>query len=272
MLDASASAGVTQVQFELSQGTVSDGVIATATPTIYGWIALWDSTTKPSGTYTLQSVATSGGSSGTSPGISITVNNPNPSVSIVLPPSGATVSGTQAVLDAVATPGVDKVTFGIVASGCPPTGPPPAPPLCEISAIPTIYGWIALWDSTEVANGSYPFAANAQYADLQGGTTPVTSIDVANQGPTVVVPANDSTVSGTQVLDCVSPPGTTGAVLFQLGGSVSVLGEATLTYYGWLFEWNTSSVTNGAYSIYCEALYPFGGYGFGPGTSVTVAN
>lgn len=45
VLDASASAGVTQVQFELRGGSLSDSVIATATPTYYGWIALWNSTT-----------------------------------------------------------------------------------------------------------------------------------------------------------------------------------------------------------------------------------
>jgi len=72
VLDAFASPGVTQVQFELTGGTLSDSLIATATPTEYGWVALWNSTTVANGTYTLQSVATADGSSATSPGISIT--------------------------------------------------------------------------------------------------------------------------------------------------------------------------------------------------------
>ena len=50
--------GVTKVVFEMSGGTLSDQVIATATPTIYGWLAQWNTTTAPNGTYTLQSVAT----------------------------------------------------------------------------------------------------------------------------------------------------------------------------------------------------------------------
>ena len=76
VLDASASAGVTSVVYQLSGGTLTNQVIATATPTIYGWIAIWDSTGVPNGTYQLQSVASySGGGSGTSPPFAITVAN-----------------------------------------------------------------------------------------------------------------------------------------------------------------------------------------------------
>ena len=76
VLDASASAGVTSVVYQLSGGTLTNQVIATATPTVYGWIAIWDSTGVPNGTYQLQSVASySGGGSGTSPPFTITVAN-----------------------------------------------------------------------------------------------------------------------------------------------------------------------------------------------------
>ena len=77
LLDASASANVTSVKFELTGGTLSDQVVATATPTYYGWLAQWNTTTVPNGTYTLQSVAAySGGVTGTSPGVTVTVANP----------------------------------------------------------------------------------------------------------------------------------------------------------------------------------------------------
>ena len=39
LLDAFASSGVTQVQYELTGGTYSDTVIATANRTYYGWLA-----------------------------------------------------------------------------------------------------------------------------------------------------------------------------------------------------------------------------------------
>jgi hypothetical protein len=75
-LDAGASSGVTSVQYELTGGSLNDDVIATASPTVFGWLANWNTTAVPNGTYTLQSVAAYGGGvSGTSPGITITVAN-----------------------------------------------------------------------------------------------------------------------------------------------------------------------------------------------------
>lgn len=281
VLDAGASSGVTKVQFELSggPGSLGDTVIATATPTIYGWIALWDSTRFLDGSsYTLQSIATEGGSSTTSPGISITVSNGSPHVSIVVPSSGAAVSGNPAVLDAVASPGTTQVTFDLEATGCPnvsPTFPPVY--ICTIDAAPTIYGWIGTFNATEWANGSYPLAVIAQYVTGQGSNNPtMSSITVDNQAqPAMVIPANDSTVSGTQVLDCAVPSGAGAPVSFDYTGPgipPQQLGVATLTYYGWIYEWNTKGGANGQYSINCNVTYPFGGGGNSPAISVTVSN
>jgi hypothetical protein len=78
LLDATTSANVTKVSYEVSGGpsNLSDQVIATGTATLYGWLAQWNTTTVPNGTYTLQSVASyAGGVAGTSPGISVTVAN-----------------------------------------------------------------------------------------------------------------------------------------------------------------------------------------------------
>ena len=106
-LDSSASSGVTQVVYELTGGTLNHTVIATATPTIVGWLAGWNTTTIPNGSYTLQGVATyPGGSSGTSPGVTITVDNPPPTATVGLPANGATVSGGQ-WLDSSASVGGD---------------------------------------------------------------------------------------------------------------------------------------------------------------------
>ena len=78
LLDAGASPGVTQVQFEISGGpsNLNDQVVASGSPTLYGWLANWDTRSVPNGVYTLQSVASYGGEvSGTSSGITITVSN-----------------------------------------------------------------------------------------------------------------------------------------------------------------------------------------------------
>jgi len=76
LLGASGSAGVTQVQFELTGGDLNNSLIATATRTKYGWLAGWWTTNVPDGTYTLRSIASNpGGDRGTSHGITITVAN-----------------------------------------------------------------------------------------------------------------------------------------------------------------------------------------------------
>jgi hypothetical protein len=51
---------VTKVEFHLTGGTLNDALVATGTPTFYGWLAGWNTTTVPNGTYTLQSVAYDG--------------------------------------------------------------------------------------------------------------------------------------------------------------------------------------------------------------------
>jgi hypothetical protein len=173
LLDAGASAGTSQVQYELTGGTLNQAVVATGTPTLYGWLTYWDSTTVPNGTYTLQSVARyAGGITGTSPGISITVNNASPATSVVLPASGATVSGTKAIFDAVASPGTTQVQYeltggtlnqAVVATGT-----------------PTLYGWLTYWDSTTVPNGTYTLQSVARYAGGITGTSPGISITVSN--------------------------------------------------------------------------------------------
>jgi hypothetical protein len=272
IFDASATAGVTEVQFELTGGgPYSHTVIATATPTEDGWIASWNSTTATDGSYTLQSVATEGASSTTSPGISITVNNP--SVAIVLPSYNAIVSGTV-VLDAVTSSGATKVEVAIEAPGCP-TQPPSIVPICDLGdATPTVYGWLLFWPSTEVPNGGVTVSAQATFGN---GATPIaspTSFTVANPVPTVVVPTNGSTVSGTQVLDCAAPSFTEAPVSFLIlgPGGQEIVSDATQTYYGWLYEWNTTNVINGSYAISCNATYGYGASRSGASISVTVAN
>jgi hypothetical protein len=76
LLDAGASPNVKSVSFELTGGPDNDTVIASGFPTPYGWLAQWNTTNVPNGTYTLQTVASyAGGVTGTSPSISITVSN-----------------------------------------------------------------------------------------------------------------------------------------------------------------------------------------------------
>ena len=75
-LDASAS-NATSVEFLLFGGTYGYAapVICTATPTLYGWLCAWNTTTVPNGSYVLVSEASNSTGSTFSSGVSITVNN-----------------------------------------------------------------------------------------------------------------------------------------------------------------------------------------------------
>ena len=74
---ASGPSTPTGVSFTLSGGSLSGHVPAgTGKPSVYGWNAIWNSTSTPNGTYTLQSVVTdSGGTTATSAGTTVTIAN-----------------------------------------------------------------------------------------------------------------------------------------------------------------------------------------------------
>lgn len=142
--DASASAsygvGISTVQFVLTGGSNNQTVIAAAGgPSLYGYIAAWNSTSVPNGTYTLQSLVTDKvGNSTYSAGITITVANAPPSTTVILPTTGTTWQGNGAeVLDAVASPGVTQVQLeGFLV--------PDPNPAFTLTATLTLYGWIAV--------------------------------------------------------------------------------------------------------------------------------
>ena len=262
VLDATASEGVTKVQFVLTGNGLNNSMIATASATEYGWLAEWNSTTVPDGSYTLESVATSTGTSSLSPGIAITVSNGSPYVTVLLPSSN-TVAGSQVVLDATTSPGVTKVVFELAGGG------PCYPTACDVGdGTLTPYGWAFVWNSQTVPNDAYILNAVAYYPNgAQGANGTHFTVD---NTPTVVLPANDAILSGDQWLDCTSPPGTDDVQFWLSGGSLSapeLLGDGTDTLYGWLADWNTTGVY-GSYNIYCTASYP--GYGTEQSPSINV--
>jgi hypothetical protein len=171
--DAVTSPSVSNVTYELTGGSLNDQVIATAVPTIYGWIASFNTTTVPNGTYTLQSVATANGLTGTSPGISVTVDNPPPSTFVALPANHTTLVGAQ-YLDAGASAGVTQVTYEI--SG----GPNDLVDQTISGSTPTIYGWIGGWNTASVPDGTYTLNSVASYAGGVSGTSPPITVTVSN--------------------------------------------------------------------------------------------
>jgi major membrane immunogen (membrane-anchored lipoprotein) len=167
--------GVNQVQFHLTGGALNDALIATATPTYFGWLASWNSTTVPDGTYTLQSEASdAAGNQGVSTGVTVVVDNPPPTTSVVIPSNGASVSGAQVTLDASASDkvGVTKVEFHL-------TGGSLNNALIATATL-TYFGWLASWNSTTVPDGTYTLQSEASDAAGNQGVSPAISVTVAN--------------------------------------------------------------------------------------------
>jgi hypothetical protein len=186
MLDAGSifkPSGVTTFQYELTGGSYTGHVVATAQPTPYGWLAQeangtwgWDSTSVPSGTYTLTPVVTlTNGDVVQGAGTTVTVSNPAPTAQ-VLTPSGSQIYVTSSVVlilgpttlvgEASYSQNVTQFTFDLNGA---PIG----------TAIPFIYGWaLPNWDPTTVAAGTYTLTAVATYADGATATSP--GITVAN--------------------------------------------------------------------------------------------
>ena len=99
------------------------------------------------------SLATGSGGTAASSGVSITVNNPLPTTSVLIPSNGTTLSGGT-YLDASASnaTSVEFRLFGGVYGYN-------APVIC--TATPTIYGWLCGWDTTTVPNGTYTLVSLA---------------------------------------------------------------------------------------------------------------
>jgi hypothetical protein len=155
-LDAAAGdgPGVTKVVFELTGGSLSDQVIATATPTLVGWLAAWNSTTVPNGSYTLQSVATDADSNtDTSTPVTVTVNNPAPTTTVLVPSKGATLSGSTAL----GASGSNATSVGFVLFG----GRYGYNGQLLCTATLTYYGWVCSWNTTTVPDGSYVLVSAA---------------------------------------------------------------------------------------------------------------
>jgi hypothetical protein len=177
VLDASASgpAHITSVQFVLSGGSISNAVVATGAPTLFGYVAQWDTTGIVNGTYTLQSEVTeTGGTTALSPGITVTVNNPPLTTAVLVPSSGATVSGQKTVLDASASgPGhITSVQF-VVSGGS-------LSNVVVATGVPTLLGYLALWDTTGVANGTYTLQSVATESEGPTVTSPGIIVTVQN--------------------------------------------------------------------------------------------
>jgi len=147
-LDASAS-GATSVEFRLFGGSYgfSAAVVCAATSTLYGWLCTWNTTTVPNGSYVVVSEAFNSVGSTFGSDVGVTIQNPLPATSVLIPSNGATLSGST-TLDASASnaTGVGFVLFG---------GSYGYNGQLLCTATLTYYGWVCSWNTTPVPDGSY---------------------------------------------------------------------------------------------------------------------
>jgi hypothetical protein len=266
---ASASAGVDSVQFVLTGGSYNQSVIGMATPTLYGYIFVWNTTGVPGGTYTLQSLVTDDdGNTAYSSGVSITVDNPPPTTSVLVPSNGASLSGTAATLDASASnaTSVKFLLFGGIYGYA-------APVVC--TATLSYYGWLCSWNTTTVPDGSYALVSEASGP---GGSAYSSGVSITVDNPpttSVLVPSNGASQSGTAATLDASASNATSVKFLLFGGiygyNAPVICTTTATYYGWLCSWDTTTVPSGSYALVSEASGP-GGSAYSSGVSITVDN
>jgi Bacterial Ig domain len=196
----------------------------------------------------------------------------SPSTSVLVPSSGATLSGST-YLDASAS-NATNVEFMLFGG----TYGYRAQVVC--TATLTYYGWLCSWNASFVPNGSY---ALLSYASEAGGSAFSSGVSVTVNNPpppstTVLVPASGATLDTAQneVFDASASPGVANVSI-----ELTVLGHtgmftATPTLYGWIAVVQGApcspdcSSTKLSASIQSVASYVGGVSGTSPPVNVTI--
>jgi chitinase len=181
-----------------------------------------------------------------------------PTVSVISPAPGATVTGTVAISAKAADDiGVNKVEFyqngALIAAG---------------NLSPLTYNW----NTTALANGNYTLLAKAYDAAGNSSTSSV-SVTVANDSvpPTVslATPVTSSTASGSVTVSANATDNIgVSRVEFYVNGAL----QATSTTAPYSFNWNTAALSNGSYSLTAKAYDAAGNVGESAAMAVTVFN
>lgn len=196
-------------------------------------------------------------------------------VSIVQPAENAVLSGTV-WLDAVPNGSGDTGVqfylsnglFGNAVLGCPPQG-------CLLgNATLTRVGWVLPFKTLDWSVVPVGWSLTA-VVQPSGATSSPIDVSLNNPPPTFALPANNATLSGTQWLDCVPPPGENPySVDFYLDDSSNTqhVGTAAGTLFGWVYQWSTPTASNGPYTLRCTVRYQPGGAPISGTISITVSN
>jgi hypothetical protein len=271
------------VQFEVTgiSNSLTNDVVATAGPTLYGYLASWNTTNVPDGTYWFYSVAcnTAGNCSDSQP-IIVTVDNPT--TSVLFPSNNASFGGVG-TLDASASDplsAISSVQFEVNGNGL--SNPVMVP------TIQTIFGYVGRWNTVGAIDGTYSIQSKAcNTVGICATSAPISLTVDADLTIAVDVPStNPAIVSGTQqnlgaiALDADEVPGGVGktgvnGLQFEITGG-NLIRPVTVTaapyIFGWIAQWNTTSVPDGTYTLHSIATDTNGITGASPGITVTVNN
>ncbi len=201
----------------------------------------WDSTAVTEGSHTLFAVATDlAGNTATSATISVTVDRSLPEVSLTTPSNGALV-GTAVTVSATASDntGISRVDFyrdGNVLLGADNTSP-----------------YSISWDTTSTFSGAHTLIAVATDLARNTKTSTVVNVSVDNTAPVVsfTAPASAAFVTGTFAVSATATDNVAiSKVEFYRDNDVLLTTHTSAPY---TFNWNSTTVTQGAHILYAIA-------------------
>ena len=252
---ASDNVGVSKVEFYVNS-------VLQAADTSSPYTFSWNTVSLVNGSYTLLAKAYDAANNiGTSSSVTVTVNNDKtaPIVSLTTPSSGATVSGTVAVTASASdNVGVSRVEFYVNS---------------VLQATVTSAPYTFSWNTASLVNGSYTLLAKAYDAANNIGTSSSVTVTVNNDktAPTVslTAPSSGATVSGTVA---VAASASDNVGVSKVEFYVNSILQASDTNSPYTFTWNTSSLTNGTYTLLAKAYDASGNVGTSTSNVVTVSN
>jgi hypothetical protein len=239
-LTATASADVLEVEFRVDGspiGTDNDGSD--------GWSVTWS--TSGDGSRSLTARATDvGGNEGTSPAVTVQVDNTDPTVTMTSPTAGATVGGPSVPLGADANDsgsGVGGVTYQYR------TGAGPWTPISGYT-----------WNTTPLATGPYDLRALATDNAGNSGASPAITVTVDSTAPTVVLANPGGSLSGSVTLTAAVSGSDAQRVVFERSpaGAGTWTAIATDTDSPWSTAFDTLAAADGLYDLRASVFDSYG--------------
>jgi hypothetical protein len=256
---ATDSTGIAGVQFQVDGTNL--GTLLTAGPYSYSW----NTATTANGSHILRAVAQDpSGNTGTSAAITVTVKNSSgsaPSVSVISPTAGTTVSGDITVTaNASSSAGIASVQFAVDGGA--------------FGSLATAAPYSQSLNTASLTNGSHVLTAIAKDVAGNQTTSSGVAVTVSNSGsmPAVSItsPLAGATVSGS-IAVTASASSTVGIASVQFAVDGTAFGSLD-TSSPYTQSLNTATLTNGKHTLTAVAKDTGGRQTTSAGLAITVNN